>query len=294
MKKIAIWALPLAATLALTGCSGLLGSDSTESPTPSPAATAEAAPTTPEASNTTSVATETTSDSGFSSDYESPSDSGTADTGSDDFASADQISPSELVDVAKAIESYYEKGGVTIAKDAELRAASEQLASMMGEMDVTPAVCNSVATSSTNGMLDKMNMVSLTLPGDANSDLTTISIASYEEASKLDEVLSMAKAAVMDCSNYSMSMAGREVEVRNTAAQANTNAADTLITMGEATVMKSADGTSEGKETRTLIVSGYDGVNNVAVTITNPTDDAAAVARAEEYVDLALLHIAGV
>lgn len=296
MKKTAFWALPLVATLALTGCSGLLGSK--ESPAPSPSASSEA--TAPQASESLAPATASASATATVDDAESEQNTGF--DSNDEFDSGafngnvthdKQLSADDLFLVAKAIESDYEEGGVSITQDAELKTAAEQLADLVGGMDVEPAVCHSKATSSTNGMLNKMNMVTVALPADGNSDLTNISIVSYEEASYLDDVLSMGKMALTDCTSYSMKMDGHEVEVETTAGQASTNAANTLTTIAESTVVKSADGTTDGKQTRTIVVSGYDGVNNVSVNITNPTDDEAAVTTAEEYIDLSLLHMAG-
>lgn len=42
-----------------------------------------------------------------------------------------------------------------------------------------------------------------------------------------------------------------------------------------------------------MTVQGYDGVNNIGVIIVSPKDADVAVAQAEEYLDLALLHMAG-
>ncbi len=51
---------------------------------------------------------------------------------------------------------------------------------------------------------------------------------------------------------------------------------------------------SPGKQyAKNLIVSGYDGVITVSVSISEPKDLDTARAKAEEYVDQGLLHIAG-
>lgn len=296
MKKIAIWTLPLAATLALTGCSGLLGSDSAESPTPSPSATVEAsasataaqqpsASPTPEASATTPAATETTSDSGFSSTSESSSASATADAGSNHSASEDQLTAQELLEVAQSLESYYEKGGVKIIKNAELKASADQSKELIASMKVSPAECGVYASSGSMDLMSHMNMVSVSIPRSSNDAGMVVSIGSFDDASDIASAESMAESSSKDCSEFTMTMGGQEITAAVETGKANTKAEKTIATMAEINMA--------GQKTRTLSVSGYDGVNNIGVAIVSPKDADVAVAQAEEYLDLALLHMAG-
>ncbi|MDO5745045.1 MAG: hypothetical protein Q4P23_11315, partial [Micrococcaceae bacterium] len=58
-----------------------------------------------------------------------------------------------------------------------------------------------------------------------------------------------------------------------------------------AEVLDTPDGNDVGKSTKTVKVSGYDGVNTVAVDIVDPRDPDAAVDKAEEYINVALQQI---
>jgi hypothetical protein len=297
MKKSAIWALPLAATLALTGCSGLLGSDSKESVQPSPSsspeasasatAPAQASPSpTPQSSATTQDAAETSSDSGFGSASESSRDSAFgSDKGSTHSASADQLGAGDLLEVAQALESYYEKGGVQIIENDELKSAAEQSEDLIASMDVSPAECGVYATSGAMDMISHMNMVSVSIPAGSNDAGMAVSVGSFDDASDVDKAVSMGKSSAKDCSEFTMTMGGQDITAAVETGQANTNAEDTIATMTEVGLA--------GQKTQTLTVNGYDGVNTIGVTIISPKDVDVAVAQAEEYLDLALLHMAG-
>jgi hypothetical protein len=297
MKKSAIWALALVATLALTGCSGLLGSDSQESVQPSPSfsteasvsatASAQTSPSpTPESSATSQAAAETTSDSGFGSASESSSDSAfDSDMGSTHSASADQLSADDLLEVAQALESYYEQGGVQIIENADLKSAAEQSEELIASMDVSPAKCGVYATSGTMDMISHMNMVSVSVPSGSNDAGMAVSIGSFDDASDVDKAVSMGKSSARDCNEFTMTMGGQDITAAVETGQANTNAQDTIATVTEVGLA--------GQKTQTLTVNGYDGVNTIGVTIISPKDVDVAVAQAEEYLDLALLHMAG-
>ena len=296
MKKIAIWTLPLAATLALTGCSGLLGSDSAESPTPSPSATVAAsasateaqqpsASPTPEAAATTPAATETTSDAGFSSSSESSSDSATADAGSNHSASEDQLTAQELLEVAQSVESYYEKGGVQIIENAELKSAAAQSKELIDSMKVSPAKCGVYASSGSMDLMNHMNMVSVNIPASSNDAGMMVSIGSFDDASDVDTAVSVAESSSKECSEFTMTMSGQEITAAVETGKASTKAETTIATMTEVNMA--------GQKTKTMTVQGYDGVNNIGVIIVSPKDADVAVAQAEEYLDLALLHMAG-
>lgn len=287
MKRTAFWALPLAASLALTGCSGLSG------PTPSPtvqddplAASTESA----SASFDAPAPTENASDAGFGdslSDDEGNgfgTDEGSASTGA-------QLSADELFQVAQAVENYHEGGGVEIVGDASLKTSANKLAGLVAEIEVDPAACSGYATSSSNGMLSHMNMVEVNLPADSNAEGNRVSIGSFDDPGSLEAVLAIDKVEPVDCAAYSLILNGREVDAQVDEGQANSDAATTLAIMGVGTVTATADGKDVGKVTKTLTVTGYDGVNKVAVDITNPQDVDAAVGKAEEYINLALLHI---
>ena len=109
----------------------------------------------------------------------------------------------------------------------------------------------------------------------------------------MDEVLAIDKLEPVNCATYALKLKGREVDAQVDEGQANTDAATTLAITGAGTVKATADGKDVGKVTKTVTVTGYDGVNKVAVDVKNPRDADAAVKKAEEYINLVLLHIEG-
>ena len=65
---------------------------------------------------------------------------------------------------------------------------------------------------------------------------------------------------------------------------------DTSTTATQATV---SNVDMLGQSMQTLTVSGSEGHSNVSANISNPTDLGKAVKEAEQYIDLALLHLEG-
>jgi hypothetical protein len=270
--------LPLAATLALTGCSGLLGSDAKESAQPSQSSSAEASASEFSAeqpsSSATPAATETASDSGFG-----------IDAGPDHSASADQLSISELTEVASAVESYYGQSAVKTIGDVENKALAAQSERQLASSEVTPEVCAVYSAAAGSDMISHLNIITATFAADSNDAGMSVSLGSYDDPADVQMMIGKAKTSSEKCSSFSMTVVGQTVTATVQEMPATTNAETTIATL--------ADLSSGEQYAENLIVSGYDGVNTVAVSIAEPKDLDTAKAKAEEYVDQALLHIAG-
>jgi hypothetical protein len=277
MKKIAIWALPLAATFALTGCSGLLGSDNKESVQPRQAATPETSASesteAPPLSDTTPAA-ETTTDSGFSTD-----------AGPNHSASADQLSADELTEVAGAIESYNGQSAIKIVGDVESKALAAQSEKQLASSEVIPAVCAVYSAAAGSDMISHLNIITATFAGDSNDAGVSVSLGSYDDPADVQTMIGKAKTSSENCSSFTMTVLSQTVTATVEELPATTNAATTIGTVAD---LKSGE-----QYAKNLIVSGYDGVNTVSVSISEPKDLDTARAKAEEYVDQGLLHIAG-
>ena len=277
MSKTAFWALPLAATFVLTGCSGLRGSPDKESVKPSPASTPEATTSesaeAPPLSDTTQAA-QTTTDSGFAMD-----------AGPNHSTSADQLSAEELTEVAGAIESYNGQSAITIVGDVENKALAAQSEKQLASSEVVPAVCAMYSAAAGSDMISHLNIITATFAGDSNDAGMSVSLGSYDDPADVQTMIGKAKTSSENCSSFTMTVLSQAVTATAKDLPATTNAA---ITIGTVADLKSGE-----QYAKNLIVSGYDGVNTVSVSISEPKDLDTARAKAEEYVDQGLLHITG-
>lgn len=269
MKK-ALWALPLAATLALAGCSGTSPNDENTQPSPATAADSPAGAGGP------------ASEPG-STEQSSPGTESDAASPDPNAASGKQLSADELVQVAEAVEDEYGKEGAQILPDADLKASAPMIGEMLQGMKVDPAECGVFAMAGMSEMLDRVNLVTVVLPADANDATTSVNIGSYDSADVIEQMLAQAARNSADCSEFSLTMQGQEASAVVETGEASTSAATTLATITDVDFM--------GQKVTTLTVAGYDGQNTVSVNVSQPKDLDAAVQEAEKYIDLALLHM---
>lgn len=272
MKKTALWALPIAATLAITGCSAAATPDAASEP--SQAATAAA---TPSVSASPTEAGSSAPGTGTTPEDAAP-DGGTATSGK-------QLTANQLVTVAEAVQEEYGKAGTKIIKNSDLQASAQTIEEVVAGMKVSPAKCGAFAVAGLSDMLERVTMAAVVLPADANDVTTSVSIASYQTAGVLDQVQAKAKESKGDCGKFTLKMQGVEAAAQVKEVKAKTTAKTTLATETEVKAM--------GQSVTTLTVAGYDGRSNVSVSISQPKDLDKAVAKAEKYIDLALRHMAG-
>lgn len=267
MKKTALWALPIAATLAVTGCAA----ESTPSAATQPGQTATAESSPGSAAPLTGPG---------SAGPSAPSSVATTEPSA---ATGKQLTANQLVKVAQALEKEYGKDDAQVLKDAELRASMGTIEEIVSGMKVSPAECGEFAVAGMSEMLERVTMAVLVLPAEPNDVSTAVSVASYDSAGTLEKLMQQAADNKADCSKFTLTMQDQEATAEVKDAKASTTAQTTMATVTDVKVM--------GQSITTLTVAGYDGQNNVSVSISQPEDLEAAVNKAEKYIDLALLHM---
>ncbi|MDQ0094824.1 hypothetical protein [Paeniglutamicibacter psychrophenolicus] len=281
MKKTTWWALPIAATLAVTGCGG--GAAPEEAAKPGQTAGAEALPSSPAPSNEPGATDQP------SVSPATPSSSASAETtqGSQDSkaTAGRQFTAKELGNVAKAIRQAGGPDGTKVLEDAELRASMPTIEQILAGMKVKPAECGSFAVAGASEMMDRVTMAAVVFPPDADDLSTSVNLGSYDSADVIDQALAQADQGSTRCSEFTLSMQGQEVSAVVEPAKADTSATTTLATVTNVEMM--------GQNMQTLTVTGYKGHSNVSVNISNPTNLSKAVKEAEKYIDLALLQMEG-
>lgn len=291
MNKKAFWVLPLAASLALTGCSGLLGSDPSQSPSETsqppaadtPAAESPAAET--PAAETSAAAPSAEAESATPGDAFPSAEAESQAPFNGTTTPARQLTANQLYSVAEAMKADDPRKGTQIIKDAELKASSQQTEDLLAGMKVSPAECGVFAGGGLQEAFSQMNLASVIVPGDASAQGTTISLGSYEDSSIVGSQFAKAQAATVDCSDFTFTMDGQSASAK---VQAETATTDATTTVANLSTVKLG-----GKSIETLSVIGYDGFNTVGVTVVGPTDPEISVIQTQDIIDLALLQMAG-
>ena len=180
MKKTVFWALPLAASLTLTGCSGLLGPD------PEPSASASSSTQTLEPTETGFDSQDDGTDdgSGFGDSSLAGGDSGfgddslqdgVSDSGPDEGGLPPRMSSLLPVNWSRSPRQWK---AITGGADAEVvgtltsKNDATTLENAVAGVMVTPTDCTRYPTASAHGLLDHTNMVAVKLPADSNSGNT--------------------------------------------------------------------------------------------------------------------------
>ena len=281
MKKTTWWALPIAATLAVSGCGGTTDPD--KAAQPSQTAVAEALASSPAPSD------EPEATEPASAEPSAPSSSASAETTKDaqepKAPTGRQLTAKELGKVAKAIGKAGGQDGTKILEDAELRASMPMIEEILAEMQVKPAACGSFALAGASEMMDRVTMAAIVFPADANDLSTSVNLGSYDSAEVIEQALAQADQGSTKCSKFTLSMQGQEVSAVVEPAKAKTSATTTIATVTNVEMM--------GQNMQTLTVSGYKGHSNVSVNISNAKSLSKAVKEAEKYIDLALLQMEG-
>lgn len=245
MKKSTLLPLTIVAALALAGCG------STQNEAGAPAASTSAAPTT------------------------------AASSGGPDAAAkpaGTQLDAQSLSDIAQEVAGDNSKA-VIVDKDAlvaQLPLAEQQMKSMK----IEPAKCATFVSADLSAEFDKMNMISMVLPGESATEGIQVAVASYKDPADAVANLSNGTAMLEDCSAFSMSMQGQTVNMKVSEVKAKTSAD---ITSANRSLVK-----VPGAEISTLAVSAVEGNNLVTVSIMGGTEAAEDVEQAQDMVDTIL------
>lgn len=242
MKKSTLLPLAIAAALALAGCA------STESGIGTPVETTSAAPT-PSAAPTAAAKP----------------------TGT-------QLDAQALADIAQEIAGDDPKALVVdeAAMVAQLPMAEKQLKAMK----IEPAKCAAFVSADLSAELDKTNVISVALPGESKIQGVTVGVASYKDPADAKANISQAEAMLKDCSAFSMTMQGRQVDMKVSELKAKTTAE---VTAANQSLVK-----VPGGEISTVAVSALKGNNLVSVSILGGSDAADDVKQAQDMVNTVL------
>ncbi len=199
MKKRSLLLLPLAAALALSGCSGSDTEPSTES-------------------------TETSA--------------GSSDTGASQEAAAPQASAALSTEQAKSIVTKLagDSSTVQILDGDSIAASLPQAKAMIEQMEIKPEKCAEFVTQQDSWDIDGINMAVAVLMDETTMASTSYSVAGYEDSSKLEQITEQAKSKdLQGCDTFSMSVAGQEVEA---SAKILDVTSDADVTYGTVSTMK--------------------------------------------------------
>ena len=252
MKKRTLLPLTLAAAFVLAGCSG--GGDA--APSSSPAAQNTVAGETSAAAETTAAAPTT----------EAAKPAGA------------QLSAQKLADIADTLAGDNEQAQIIDKQTivSQLPLAEQQIKAMK----IEPAECAQFVAADVNAEFEKMEMITVALPGENPLDTTSISIVSYKDPADAKANISKAQSSLKDCSEFSVEMQGKKVTSKTSEVKAKTNGSVTQANRSEIQL--------PGGSMTTLAVSALQENNLVSVSKTSMKATDAELAEAEKLTNKVL------
>lgn len=247
MKKRTLLPLTLAAAFALAGCAG--GGET--APSSSPAA----AETTPAAQTTSAAPT-----------AEAAKPAG------------GQLSAQQLAEIADTLADGNSQAQIVDKQTivAQLPMAEQQIKAMK----IEPAECAQFVAADVNAEFEKMEMITVALPGEGALDSTSVSIVSYKDPADAKANISKAQSSLKDCSEFSIEMQGQKVTTKTTDVKAKTD--------GSVTQANRSDIQIPGGSMTTLSVSAQQENNLVSVSKTGMKATDADIAEAEKLTNKVL------
>ncbi|WP_139194902.1 sensor domain-containing protein [Arthrobacter sp. UCD-GKA] len=202
---------------------------------------------------------------------------GCADAGST-AAAAGQLDAQALSEIANEVAGDNEKAVIV---DKESLKAQVPLAEKARKaMKVTPESCTEFVAGDIAEELEKMNVVSVSLPGATQLQGVQVGLASYAEPADAAANMAQAEEILRDCANFSFSLQGQETTmgVKPLAAKtaaSKTSAIQTSTSAGDITIS-------------TVSVNALEGQNVVTVAVMGGTDSRQDIAQAQELADTVL------
>ncbi|WP_313811599.1 hypothetical protein [Glutamicibacter sp.] len=195
MKKRSLVLLPLAAALALSGCSG---SDST-------------------AENSASASQQ--------SEQSSPEQSAPA-------QSADASAALTSEQASAVVKKLAGDSKDAMVMDGDTLAASiPQAQKLIDQMEIKPEKCAEFVSQQNIGDLSGIHMAVAVVPGSNPMESTSYSVAGYDDASKLNKAKELATAKdLQGCDKFTMTIGGQEVEAAAKFVDATSDADVTYVT----------------------------------------------------------------
>lgn len=241
MKKSTLLPLTIAAALALAGCAS--SNDAAGEPSAPAAETTSAAP---------------------SNDAGKPSGS--------------QLDAQTLADIAQEVAG--ENPDAVIVDKETLVAQLPMAEQQMKSMKIEPEKCATFVSGDINAEFEKMNMITVAIPGESAIEGIQVGIASYNNPADASDNITEGTAMLKDCSEFSMTMQGQTVEMKVSPIDAKTKAETTEANQSMVKV--------PGGEISTIAVSALQGNNVVSVSVMGGTDKAEDVTQAQDMVNTVL------
>lgn len=193
-----------------------------------------------------------------------------------------QLDAQDLAEIADEIAGNHENA--VIVDEETLKAQIPLAEQARKAMKVTPEACAVFVTGDAAEELEKMNLVSVTLPGNTEIEAMEIGIGSYGEVADAEANLAKGAAILKDCSEFTLTLAGQEMKMKLEELEATTVARKTEAYRA---VVDTVD-----TKTTSVAVSGIQGANLVSVTITGGTDEGKDLAEAQERANAVLRMLA--
>ncbi|MDQ0094823.1 sensor domain-containing protein [Paeniglutamicibacter psychrophenolicus] len=202
---------------------------------------------------------------------------GCADAGST-AAAAGQLDAQALSEIANEVAGDNDKA-VIIDKES-LKAQVPLAEKARKAMKVTPESCTEFVAGDIAEELEKMNVVSVSLPGATPLQGVQVGLASYADPADAAANMAQAEEILKDCANFSFSLQGQETTMgvkplaaktaasKTSAIQTSTSAGDTTIT--------------------TVSVNALEGQNVITVAVMGGTDTRQDIAQTRELADTVL------
>lgn len=189
-----------------------------------------------------------------------------------------QLDAQALADIAQEIAGDDPKAVVVdeAALVAQLPLAEKQLKAMK----IEPAKCASFVSADLSAELDKTNVISVALPGATAIEGVQVAVASYKDPADATANISQSEAMLKDCSAFSMTLQGQQVDMKVSELEAKTKAE---VTAANQSLVK-----VPGGEISTVAVSALQGNNLVSVSILGGSDAADDVKQAQDMVNTVL------
>lgn len=196
--------------------------------------------------------------------------------------SMQQLDAQELAEIADEIAGDNEQAVII---DEETLEAQIPLAEQARKaMTVTPEACAVFVTGDAAEELEKMNLISVTLPGNTEIEAVEIGIGSYSEVADAEANLAKGADILKDCSEFTLTLAGQEMKMKLELLEATTIATKTESYRAVVDTV--------GTKITTVAVSGIQGANLVSVSITGGTEDEKDLAEAQERANTVLEMVA--
>ncbi|GAA1498636.1 sensor domain-containing protein [Paeniglutamicibacter kerguelensis] len=196
-------------------------------------------------------------------------------------ANGAQLDAQTLADIAQEIAG--ENSDAQIIDEDAMRAQLPMAEQNMKSMKIEPAKCASIVSADLKAEFDKMNMITLALPGDTAVEGVQVAIASYTDPADATANIEQSQKMLEDCSTFSMTMQGQKVEMKVSEITAKTKAAVTEANRSVVSV--------PGGEIPTIAVSAQDGRNLISVSVMGGSNEADDINQAQDLVNSVLTMI---